>query len=98
VSEVRVRETSQGNVSRVYELAVRYEPGSGPEGLPAQLFLKIPHPNQPWVEKEAGFYNCIAPAMRDAYAVHFGGQPASIRMWADELELADRTADGTSQL
>ena len=38
------------------------------------------------------------PTVRNANAVHFDGQPASIRMWADELELADRTADGTSQL
>jgi len=45
-----------------------------------------------------GTVTTVYPAMRDAYAVHFDGQPASIRMWADELELADRTADGTSQL
>jgi hypothetical protein len=37
------------------------------------------------------------PTMRDVYAVHFDGQPASILMWADELELADRPADDTAQ-
>ena len=37
------------------------------------------------------------PTMRDAYAVHFDGQPASILMWGDELERADRPADDTPQ-
>ncbi len=37
------------------------------------------------------------PAMPDACAVHFDGQSASILMWADELERADRPADDTPQ-
>jgi hypothetical protein len=32
------------------------------------------------------------PTMPHANAVHFDGQPASILMWEDELELADQPA------
>jgi hypothetical protein len=39
----------------------------------------------------------VYPTMREAYEVRFDGRLASILMWGDELELADRPADDTPQ-
>ncbi len=44
-----------------------------------------------------GIVTTVYLTMREAYAVHFNGQSASILMWEDELELADRPADDTPQ-
>jgi hypothetical protein len=38
------------------------------------------------------------PTIRNANAVHFDGQPASILMWADELEHVDGLPDQEIQV
>jgi hypothetical protein len=47
---------------------------------------------------QAGMLGTVVPGyatVRNANAVHFDGQSASILMWSDELERADRPADET---
>ena len=65
VTEVRVAQSRQTNVSQVHHVTVCYTAGA-PEAAPSRLFVKIPGADFAWGSREIEFYTRLAPAMRGA--------------------------------